>query len=81
MAKGVCKCLLLRSVCDILNAVLHFAQDVRHFAFEANLGFVCQVLKKRGKVLKIIGLKTIKKSFFFNCTHSHCERFVELQNG
>ncbi len=34
MAKGVCKCLLLRSVCDILNAVLHFAQDVRHFAFE-----------------------------------------------
>ncbi len=23
----------LRFVCDILNAVLHFARDVRHFAF------------------------------------------------
>ncbi len=23
----------LRCVCDILNAVLHFARDARHFAF------------------------------------------------
>jgi len=27
------KRLLLICVCDILNAVLHFARDVRHFAF------------------------------------------------
>ncbi len=30
-SKGVCKCLFLRCVCDILNAVLHLARDVRHF--------------------------------------------------
>ena len=27
------KCVLLRRVCDILNAVLHFAREARHFAF------------------------------------------------
>ncbi len=35
---NVCKC-----VCDILNAVFHFARDVRHFA-------VCKNLEK--KILK-----------------------------
>ncbi len=48
------RCLLLRRVCDVLNAVLHFARDVRCFAFSCGiLGFVCKVLIKRGKVLKM----------------------------
>ncbi len=29
------RCLLLRCVCDILNAVPHFARDVRCFAFSS----------------------------------------------
>ncbi len=52
--KDVCKCLLLRCVCDILNAGLHFARYVRTLHFVcAILGFVCKVLNKRGKVLKM----------------------------
>ncbi len=57
--RGVFTCLPLRCVCDILNAVLHFARDVRHFLC-AVLGFVCKVLKKRGKVLKMC-VKQLKK--------------------
>ncbi len=43
MAK-VCKYLLLRCVCAMLNAELHLARDARPFVC-AILGFVCKVLK------------------------------------
>ena len=39
----------MRRVCDILNAMLNFARDVRlflHFVC-AILGFVCKVLEKK----------------------------------
>ncbi len=62
---GVCKCLLLRCVCDILNAVLYFARELRHFQFVcAILRFVCKVLKKRGKVLKMC-VSSWKKTCYF----------------
>ena len=44
------KCLLLKRVCDILNAVFNLARDARHLALCAILGFVCKVLEKIGKV-------------------------------
>ncbi len=54
------KCLLLRCVCDILNAVLYFARDVRHFAFCVCNSWMCVKLKKkRDKVLKMC--KQLKK--------------------
>lgn len=49
-----CKCLILKCVYDILNAVLHFEGDVKHFAncVCAVLRIVCKVLKKGDIVLK-----------------------------
>ncbi len=44
------KCLLLRCVCDILNAVLHFARNMRHFVFCVQFLNLCV---KRGNVLKM----------------------------
>ncbi len=35
------KCLFLRCVRDVLNAVLHFARDVRHFVFCVSNSWMC----------------------------------------
>ncbi len=39
--------------CDILNALLHFARDVRNFAFSVQFLDLCVKFGKRGKVLKM----------------------------
>ncbi len=44
----------LRVCCDIFNAVLNFARDVRHFAFCVCNSWICVKFRnKRGKVLKM----------------------------
>ncbi len=50
------RCLLLRCVYDILNAVLCFARGGRHFACSI-LGFVCKIFRK-AKLKKCKQLKT-----------------------
>ncbi len=45
------RCLLLRCVCDVLNAMFNLARDVMHFAFCVQLLYLCKVLKTRDIIL------------------------------
>ncbi len=54
--------------CDILNAVLHFARDERHFVCTI-LRFVCKVLKTCavGKTVIALLISIMSTLFFFCC--------------
>ena len=56
------KCVPLRRVCDILNAVLHFAREARHFSFCVCSCWICVLSYGKKRTSKKNVCERLKKT-------------------